>query len=131
MPSVKFELNDADIDYLNDVIKRSSDKAEEKINKYLHDEAPKKVMSSINSIIPVSKRNKRHASESEALESSNINLGFITKTKKQFSYLYFPDQGEGTSKGSNALEFMKKGVEKEYDHILSGVITQLEKTMEE
>lgn len=121
-----FELNDGDIEKLVASIQNYSGNAEQAIGNYLENELPGIAKPSIQNLIPVSDRNKKHAKNSAPFtEDMEGNLSIYIHTKKPFHYLYFPDEGEGTSKGQAPHYFMEEGMERKYDEIVNGLLDSL------
>ena len=121
-----FELNDGDIEKLVTSIQNYSGNAEQAIGNYLENELPGIAKPSIQNLIPVSNRNKKHAKNSAPFtEDMEGNLSIYIHTKKPFHYLYFPDEGEGTSKGQEPHYFMEEGMERKYDEIVNGLLDSL------
>ena len=82
--------------------KKLGEQAERLTNDYFERTASKKMMESIIGFIPVSKKNKKHARNSNPLKRELENLGFTIKSKGgaasnkgSFGYLIFPDEGRG------------------------------------
>lgn len=121
-----FELNDGDINKLITTIQNYSGDAEKAIGNYLENELPDIAKPSIQNLIPVSDRNKKHAKNSAPFtEDMEGNLSIYIHTKKPYHYLYFPDEGEGTSKGQEPHYFMEEGMERKYDEIVNGLLDSL------
>lgn len=121
-----FELNDGDINKLITTIQNYSGNAEKAIGNYLENELPDIAKPSIQNLIPVSDRNKKHAKNSAPFtEDMEGNLSIYIHTKKAYHYLYFPDEGEGTSKGQEPHYFMEEGMERKYDEIVNGLLDSL------
>lgn len=126
MAGAVFSLNDDDVDKLIKAIQNYEDNAEDAISKYLENEVPEIVKPSIQNLIPVSDRNKKHAKNSAPFtEDMEGKLSVYIHTKKKWHYLYFPDEGEGTSKGQMPHDFMGQGVDNEYDTLVNGIIDSL------
>lgn len=126
MAGASFSLNDDDVNKLIEAIQRYEDNAEDAISNYLETEVPSITKPSIQSLIPVSDRNKAHARTSAPFtEDMEGKLSIYIHTKKQWHYLYFPDEGEGTSKGQMPHDFMNQGVENEYDTLVNGLLDSL------
>ena len=126
MAGASFSLNDDDVNKLIEAIQRYEDNAEDAISNYLETEVPSITKPSIQSLIPVSDRNKKHARTSAPFtEDMEGKLSIYIHTKKQWHYLYFPDEGEGTSKGQMPHDFMNQGVENEYDTLVNGLLDSL------
>ena len=126
MAGVKFELDSKDIDRLVGAIKQYEGDAEQALGNYLENEADKIFRPSIENLIPVSDTDKKHARTSAPLTGDmEGNLSLYIHTKKAWHYLYFPDEGEGTSKGQKPHDFMNEGIEKQYDTVVNGMIDAL------
>lgn len=136
MPSIKanFSLKDEDVERVRKAIKRVGYTSEEVINNYLHNVAGEKISKSITRFIPVSKRKKVHAKDSKWSEQKNHNMAVTisnkTTGKKSFYYLYYVATGTGTSKRNGKNDFMKKGMDKEYNNIVNGLIEELSTNIE-
>lgn len=137
MPSFKtnFSLNYEDVERIQQAILRCGSTSEDVINDYLHNKAGDIIIQSITKFIPRSKVNKVHAKDSKWHEQTNYNLAVnianSTKGKrdKSFYYLYYVATGTGTSRKNGPNDFMSKGLDKEYDNIVNGVIDELLKNI--
>lgn len=129
MASIKFEIKKEDVEKLNVMLAKAGDNAERETNDFLHNTASKKIIASIIELVPISDRKKTHAKESSPFESHNINMGIIIRSKQKFNYLIFPDLATGTSFKNDAKEFMKNGLENEYQSILKGIMDGLNKSI--
>lgn len=126
MAGVNFTLDDKDIERLTMAIKNFEGDAEQALKGYLENDADKILRPSIENLIPVSDKDKKHAKTSAPLTGDmQGNLSLYIHTKKQWHYLYFPDEGEGTSKGQPPHDFMGEGVEKQYDTVVNGMLDAL------
>ena len=126
MAGVNFTIKDEDIERLQKAIQNFGEEAEVVIGDYLKNEADEIFKNAIERLIPVSDKNKKHARSSAPLTGEMIGAtSLYIHTKKPFHYLYFPDQGEGTSKGSSAHEFMEGGVDEQYDTVVNALIDVL------
>ncbi len=126
MAGAAFSLNDDDVNKLIQAIQAYEDNAEDAIGDYLENKVPKIVKPSIQNLIPVSDRKKKHARSSAPFtEDMEGKLSVYIHTKKQWHYLYFPDEGEGTSKGQAPHDFMVEGVEQKYDTLVNGILDSL------
>jgi len=135
MPSIKtnFSLKADDIDKLKHSILRCGSSSEEAINNYLHNEAGEKIAKSITNFIPRSSRKDViHAKDRKWWQQDNYNLAVATsnsvrgKRGKSFYYLYYVATGTGTNKKKGARDFMKKGMNKEYNNIVNGLVDAVE-----
>lgn len=126
MAGIGFSIHDDDIDKLITQIQAFQGNAEEAIGDYLENTLPGIAKPSIQNLIPVSDRNKPHAKYSRPFtEDMDGRLSISIHTTKKWHYLYFPDEGEGTSKGQAPHNFMEEGIEKEYDTIINGILDSL------
>lgn len=137
MASIDFSLKNEDLERIQQSIINFEGDAEEVINTYLKKTTSKILKKSIINLVPVSKekypsqQGKNHAKMNNPFTSTVSNLTLTIKTKKEFNYLYFPQMGEGTSKGKLANDFMEKGIEAEYDNVINGMLEKLQNRMEE
>ncbi len=126
MAGAGFSLHDEDVNKLIDAIQGFEGDAEDALSDYIKNEVPDIAKPSIQNLIPVSDRNKTHAKTSAPFtEDMEGKLSIYIHTKKQWHYLYFPDEGEGTSKGQMPHDFMMQGVESEYDTLVNGLLESL------
>lgn len=120
MAGVRFTLKDEDVENLIDAIKGFAGDAENAISDALENKVAEILKNSIENLIPVSNRNKIHAKYSAPFtDDMQGKLSVYIHTKKAYHYLYFPDEGEGTSKGQMAHDFTGEGVEREYDSAIN------------
>lgn len=122
MSSIKFELDEKDVEKLTEKIKSFSGDAERAINDYLRDIAAPSFDKAIENLLPISENGKSHAKGSDPFENEFFNMGVNVKSKKEFWYLYFPDQGDGTSLNRGARFFMQKGIDAEYGNTVNGML---------
>lgn len=126
MAGARFTIHDDDINKLIESIQAFSGDAEDAIGNYLENTLPDIAKPSIQHLIPVSDRNKPHARYSSPFtEDMDGRLSISIHTTKKWHYLYFPDEGEGTSKGQQPHNFMEEGLEAEYDTIINGLLDSL------
>lgn len=138
MPSIKsnFSLVDKDVERIRQAISNCGVSSEKVINDYLHNTAGKNITKSITRFIPVSKNGKRHAKHSNWSEQENFNLAVGVsnslkgKRGSSFYYLYYVVTGTGTNKKKGARDFMKQGMDQEYNNIVNGMIDELGKNIE-
>ena len=128
----QYQLDFKESSMLQEKMKLIPDEAEKLVNDVLHTKGSKQMMMAIISFMPMSSRNKRHAKNSNPLKIDKLSLGFIiypkggaAKNKNSFGYLVFPDEGRGSS-NPFAHRFFEKGVTKEKDRVLEGIILALE-----
>ena len=137
MPSIssKFSIKENDIDRIRESISRLGFSSEDVINDYLHNTAGNKIVKGMN--VPKSPRkNVIHARGSKWWEQDNYNLAVgISNSLKgkrgsSFYYLYYVVTGTGTSRKNGPNDFMKEGLDKEYNSIVDGLINEIEKNIE-
>lgn len=126
MPSVRFSIKNDDIDRLQKQMALFGEQSESLINDYLREIGAKRTIESITSTLPESGRKwkgkGRPAKTGNPFKSDFVNLGFSIKSKKKYNYLYFPDQGKGTSRNNQPLEFMDKGLDAVYEKIINEIL---------
>lgn len=133
MPSIKtnFKIKAQDIERVQEAVIRCGLQSEGLLNDYLHNEAGDMIAQSITRAMPRSTRKKVHAKDKKWYEQINYDLsvGIANKTggKNSFYYLYYPATGTGTSEGKEPNDFMERGLEKEYNKIVNGMIEVLTK----
>ena len=139
MPSVKtnFSLKADDVARIQQAILRVSNTSEDVINNYLHNTGGKNIVKSITNYIPRSPRkNVIHAKGSNWSEQINYNLAVNISNSlkgsrgKSFYYLYYVATGTGTNKKKGPRDFMTKGLDKEYNNIVDGILTELNKNID-
>ena len=90
MAGARFELDAKDIERLAGAIKNFEGNAEEALGSYLKNEADEIFRPSIENLIPVSDKDKKHARYSAPLTGEmQGNLSLYIHTKKAWHYLYF------------------------------------------
>ena len=126
MAGVRFTLKDEDANKLIESIKEFAGNAEDVIAQTLENKVADILKTSIEGLIPISNRNKTHAKYSAPFtDDMQGKLSVYIHTKKSYHYLYFPDEGEGTSKGQMAHDFTGEGVENEYDNTVNLLLDAL------
>lgn len=131
MAGAYFDMEVDDIQKLQDSIKQFDGDAETVINDYLNSEAKDIFINSIINYIPVSEKGTNHARVSEPLKGDmKGNLTLYIHTKSKYNYLYFPQEGEGTSKRKSPNDFMEKGIDDKYENVVNGILEKLQNRME-
>ena len=144
MPSIKtdFSIKESDIERIKQSIGNCGETSESVINNYLHNVAGEKFVKSMDKYIPVAKIDKTHpripiqARGNKWSEQKNYNLAVnISNSLKgvrgtSFYYLYYVITGTGTSKNKGERDFMKQGLDREYDDVVNGIINELDKNIE-
>jgi len=139
MPRIRtdFSLNDKDVDKIKRAILNCGNSSENVINNFLHNVAGEKIIKSIDKYIPVSpRRNVIHAKGNDWSEQKNYNLAINIGNKltgargRSFYYLYYVVTGTGTNEKKGARDFMKQGLDKEYNNIVNGLMNELNKNIE-
>lgn len=126
---VEFKLNTSEIERLQKAMEEYLGNVEEVINSVLHGEGGTLIQDSIRNLIPVSgatwKGKKGAAKTSPSLKNINENLAVTTTTAKDYSYLYFPDDGTTTRRHVGDQQFFAKGGEAVQDDIIDRCIFKL------
>lgn len=124
--SVEYEIDYEAIKQLEEKFKKVPRNIETIINSYLHNEGAEKTIKHITHLMPMSKRDWRHAKTSKWAKIGKFNLGFSITPKGgaanspgSFGYLVFPNEGRGPH---NPLEqrFMEGGLESSVNDIMNG-----------
>lgn len=132
----EFSLNYADFERIRQAILRCGNTSEPVINNYLHNIGGPNITKSITKFIPRSDRDKIHAKDSNWSEQQNYNLAVNIsnslrgKRGTSFYYLYYVVTGTGTSAKKGPNDFMKKGLNQEYDNVVNGILDDLSKNIE-
>lgn len=129
--AAEFKLSTAQIEAFHDALIRATGNKEVKINKYLHETAQKEAVSAITKYIPLSRESKRHAKNLVWYKVTPFNLAFKIETKPAFYYLWFVNEGSGTSKKSGGRPFADLGIKDVQDSIFDGMLAALTETYEE
>lgn len=136
-------LNYNDILKLQEKLKLLPLKAEYEVNNYLWSEAGSILEKEVYTRMPRSEykhskgKPKMHAKDTESLDIIRYNLGVKIQTKikpksKDFGYLIFPDEGRGIKqKRKGSQEFFRKALDSKSEKIVDGLITHLNKKIEE
>ena len=112
MANITYTLDQNDFNELLTLTQKNGVKVEKIINDYLHNEAPKKIKSSMTGLVPVSDRKKKHAKFFDPFQrQQNFNLAVKIITAKEFNYLVFPDEALGTSVRNAPQNFTGRGLE--------------------
>lgn len=105
------------------------------INEYLHGEGGVIVRDHIREILPVSGRTwngkKTAASKTNPFYLEKGNLYVKVKTKGDYKYLYFPDDGTNTDHHAGNKQFMWHGADNASRFVENGIIKQLLRRWEE
>lgn len=120
--SVKYSLNDEQLEKLIYAVDNDAQAAETAISNYLATDGQRLIKSSIVNLIPVSNRQKKHAKNSNPLQHNSYNMSVVIYPKKQFYYLYYVDQGLGTSTGRQPAEFMERGLEQAIEPLFNDML---------
>lgn len=130
-----YEMKAESIERLQKGISGYSTIAESEINTYLHGVGYNLFSRSIESLLPVSDREKKHAKYSDAiqdrLKSSRSrgggfnNLSVTIGTKPKYDYLYFPDDGSNTVHHAGNQHFFESGIEKKEDEAIDEMLERI------
>lgn len=126
----RFKLDYSDIKRLEEKIAGLKENAEKSINQYLAIKGSERLISGITAYTPISNRAKKHAKDGKPYTSKPRNLSVIIETKSNYSYLYFPNTGNGTNKKNPKNQgFMQNGVESEYENVVNGLLEAVERRL--
>lgn len=137
MPRIKvrFALKDEDWARYQEKLEKFPDKVKKATDEYMHNDVKAMMIKSITGEMPKSDRDKRHAKESQWYVSFNFDQAVTIENKltggkkNSFYYLFFPH--EGTTRILKPNPFMERSVEKEYDHIVTGLFNVIDREIKE
>lgn len=113
--SVELRLDFEQAEKLAEHLAKAGNAAERVINETLHGFGGKEIMENIHNLLPASGRTwkgkRAAASSTQPFKQENSNLAVTVKTKSNYNYLYFPDDGSNTIRHAGNLHFMYKGAE--------------------
>lgn len=141
--SVEFAIKADDWQVLEKKIADFSGNAESAINNYLHGEAAELITQGVTKYIPVStgrvnahrnlrksykhKKALNHAKFSNWAKITNFNLATNISNQNDFYYLYFVQNGLGTSERTGGVPFLDLGIDSVYQQVLDGIFEALNK----
>lgn len=123
------DINFSEVERLQQALEEFQGDAEAVINDVLHNEAGDLAQESIKRLMPVSGKHwrgkKPAAKKSKSLQNIEGNLSITVTTKKNWSYLYFPDDGTNTRRHIGNQRFFERGGEAVQDEIIERCINKL------
>ena len=118
-----FSLNAEELERLSVAFKDAPEQAEETINDVLHTQAAPLLKDEIYRLMPASgkswKGKKPHAKFSQSLMQTDENLSVTIRTKKDYHYLYFPDDGSNTRRHAGNQQFFSRSLENKREEIIN------------
>lgn len=123
-------MDSKDMEKIKEAIEKLPYNTEKTINDYLRNEGEKILIDEITNKIPISKKGKKHAKTHKWFQSKFYNLSIVVTTASQYYYLYFVNEGSGTSKKGNYVDFFEDGGEKASKKITEGLIKKLDENLE-
>lgn len=125
MARADFELDISRFDEGISVIDKAGKNLSQAINESMSEFASDEIEKNIINILPVGSKDWRgklpHAASVNPFRHDLIKLGTIVRTKTEYNYLYFPDDGSNTVKHAGNKRFMLKGAEDSADKIISDI----------
>lgn len=99
------------------------------IDNVLHNEGGKLINDRIMQLLPASGRKwkgkKTAASKAKPFEQKNDSLAVTVRTKYNYHYLYFPDDGTNTKRHRGQQYFMYRGASDKSDEIIERCVERL------
>ena len=130
-----FRFDATEFERLEQAMKEYQGNVEEVINDVLHNEAGQLIHDEIKRLMPESKRTwkgkKTPAKKSNSLLIQGGNLSVTVSAKKNWAYLYFPDDGSNTRRHVGNQQFFMRGGENQKEEILNRCIGRLVGAFEE
>ena len=131
----RFDLDAKAIERLHEAMKNFPQRAEDIVNEVLHLEGGPLIEEEIRRLMPVSgmkwRGKKPPAKTGNSLEQVDHNLGVTIRTKGDYHYLYFPDDGTNTYHHMGNKQFFLHGAENQQDEIIERCINRLVVNIEE
>ena len=125
----KMSLDISQFDTLQKAMKEYQGDTEQTINDVLHNQAGQLIHDAIKPLIPRSgkewKGKKPPARTSNSLQKVNEHLAVTVKSRKDYGYLYFPDDGTNTRRHVGNQQFFKRGGESQTDEIINRCVKKL------
>lgn len=116
---------------------------ERAINDYLHGEGAELITQGVTKYIPVStdyfelkayrgkqykrKKTGAHAKNAEWYQTNKFNLSINITNIRDYYYLYFVQNGLGTSERTGGVQFLDLGIDSVYAKVLEGIHEALNK----
>lgn len=122
-------MDTKEVERLFNVVKNFPSVAEQSINDVFHNDAPPMVEEKIRLLMPMSGRTwagkAPPARTAKSLTKETGNLSFAVKTKGEYHYLYFPDDGSNTRNHVGNQQFFHRGGEMTQTEIVDLCITRM------
>lgn len=127
----RLEIESDNLNEVLDVVQQFGNRAEEVLNDSLFNDAFPIFRDAITLLTPVGSRPKTHAKYSNPYTyDKKANLVLYIHTKKNFNYLFFPQEAHGCKFiGKSPNDFMLKGVEKEADNVINIMLDRLQQRL--
>lgn len=118
------------LDELQSYIEKFEGESLRIINEVIHGEAPEIIQQNIQKLLPASNRTwkgKKTGARNALpfMADNNEMLATTIKTKKDYGYLYFPDDGSNTEKHRGNQNFTGRGAEASKSKIIDICIGKL------
>ncbi len=124
-------MNDDEMAVIQRAIADYPEKAEKSINAVLHGYGYETIEENIRRFMPVSGRKwkgkRPSAKTSNAFQGLDGNLAVWVKSRKNYAYLYFPDDGSNTRRHVGNQHFMLRGAEASKKDIINRCIAEIVK----
>ncbi len=135
------QIDISGVDELIEKMDQLGDKSGTVIQEYLKEEGFDRIAGHIPGLIHPSGRNKSNwkkhvtsaasAAYASVFQGSVSGLELTVKSKTNYQYLYFPDDGSNTYHHAGNQQFMLRGAEEEKDTIVDEIIERLVAAFEE
>lgn len=138
--SIGFTIQENDWHLLEKKIADYPGNVECAINNYLHGEGAELITQGVTKYIPVStdyiqvqgkqykrKKTGTHARDAKWYQTNKFNLAINITNIRDYYYLYFVQNGLGTSERTGGVPFADKGIDSVYAKVLEGIHEALNK----
>lgn len=134
MSGVQFKLDAQEFERLIAAIKAFGDGAEDAVNGVLHGRGADVIKAEIHKLLPESGRvwdgKPVAAKKTDPFKAEGFNLGVTVKSKPDYYYLYFPDDGGNSNRHAGNQQFMRRGGEAATQEVIDMCVEALTKTLD-
>lgn len=132
--AVRITLDKTQFDRLQQAMQAFGAGAGQTIDEVIHNQGGKRINDEIMRLLPASNRKwkgkVKAASKAQPFTQENGSLSVTIRTKYNYHYLYFPDDGTNTKKHKGQQYFMYRGAENATADIIDACTIKLLKRWE-
>lgn len=132
--AVRITLDVAQMERLQQAMQSFGVGAGQTVDEVLHNQGGKRINDEIMRLLPSSNRKWRGkvkaASKTQPFTQENGSMSVTIRTKYNYHYLYFPDDGSNTKRHQGNQQFMYSGAENAMSDIIDACTIELLKRWE-